>query len=89
METFLTEYAHPTSCLEPAEGEAERQSFERFQQTSADCSPDENGPEPAGESNHDQGEEESHDEEFIACRTARYDERGKEKSLYAVDTNSE
>jgi hypothetical protein len=89
METFLTEYAHPISRLEPAKGEAERQSFERFQQTSADRSPDENGPEPAGESNHDEGKEESHDEEFVACRTACHEERGKEKSLYAVDTNSE
>jgi hypothetical protein len=88
MEAALVEHPHPTTALKSRKGEPDGKPFQRLQQSPAERSPDKNGPEPAGESDHDEGKEKSGNKELvqrgtvvrIESGTQPYGDGGKDRS---------
>jgi hypothetical protein len=95
VEAALIEHAYPTATFDAREGEANGEAFERLQEASAQGAPDEDNPEPAGESDHDERKKESGDEELVERGAVmRFDVKGvedgsKEEAVEAANVTGE
>src|SRR5580658_1226672 len=89
MEALLAKHAHPASSLVASEGNPYGHAFEGFEQAPAHGSPDENDPEPTGEGDHNEGKEESGNEEFVERGGGLPDEGAEEKPVEAVNVGGE
>src|SRR5271155_3368871 len=68
VKAALAEHGHPANLLETAEGIANGHSLEWLEKSAAKRSPHEDHTQPPREGDHDEGEEESGDEELVQCR---------------------